>query len=604
MLNTYLLLVLVLPFNLVEGAKEMDPMEDFILDIIKTWNLLSPTIIVKADMHDFCMRHERVFCMIDDQNATEVAQHLSILYQGRQQDGIIILGNQIHEPLMRQVTGMVPGILTSNCPVFMPLGYSNIMKLRLDSNIIFFEEEALHKYELVDKFSVKNGLPITVKLGNWVMGGGFNLQNSMNRWERRTDLRGATFLTGVYSLAIIKAMADGKDVGSKGYFPEKLFYMTDKLNLTMINVETPRKKGTLLRNGSWTGCFGMLQRGEIDIDSRGRGIENIPLVYYSTPAYRVPRVFITSIPEGAAPNMWVYVRVFELRQWSIYLAALVMVFMGMYLLHAMDSKGTFKSFGTKRGNQHQYELKSACSYIALVYLFTIQMGSHTSTNHTSTRMLTLTLSMLTLLIFAYYTTDITAEMTSAPPKIPVRNFEDIIHHGYRVILSSSYLESILAGAKPGSAMHIVYKTYIEPKETLMTMSEAFEEVINHPKTLYYNCKCAMANMKAKPYQGKLVALHVDDVGDAMSSFVLPSDSEFLPLFNYYLLKAHEHGIEKRIYKKHHMAFFTNQQFGMTEALPLGYKNVMFTFICLGIGICVSLLIASIERMKLSLVSLT
>ena len=75
----------------------------------------------------------------------------------------------------------------------------------------------------------------------------------------------------------------------------------------------------------------------------------------------------------------------------------------------------------------------------------------------------------------------------------------------------------------------------------------------------------------------------------------PRESEFLPLLNYYLLKAHEHGVNKWIYRKHHMVFFTNQQFGMTEALPLGYSNVMFTYICLGLGICVSLLVASVER---------
>ena len=283
-------------------------------------------------------------------------------------------------------------------------------------------------------------------------------------------------------------------------------------------------------------------------------------------------------------------------QWSIYLASSVLLLMGLCLINALGGEATVKSFGSKRGSQHQYELNIASSYIALVYLYTIQMGSHTTAKQTATRILTLTLSMLALLTFAYYTTDITAEMTSGPPKIPVRNFEDITHHGYRVILSSSYLKNILAAEKPGSAKHMVYKTDIEPREKLLTMAEAFEKVATEPKTLYYSCKCAMANKRAKPYQGHLVALNLDDDGDALSSFLLLKDSEFLPLFNYYLLKAHEHGINKRIYKKHHMVFFTNQQFGMTEALPLGYSNVMFTFICLGIGLCVSLLFASIERM--------
>ena len=106
----------------------------------------------------------------------------------------------------------------------------------------------------------------------------------------------------------------------------------------------------------------------------------------------------------------------------------------------------------------------------------------------------------------------------------------------------------------------------------------------------------MANKRARPYQKQLVALRLDDDGDALSSFILLKDSEFFPMFNYYLLKLYEHGIEKWIYRRHYMVFFTNEQFGITEALPLGYSNVMFTFICLGIGICISLLFATIERM--------
>ena len=40
-----------------------------------------------------------------------------------------------------------------NChPVFMPLEYSPVMRLRLDSHIIFYDDEA---FELVDMFAVK-----------------------------------------------------------------------------------------------------------------------------------------------------------------------------------------------------------------------------------------------------------------------------------------------------------------------------------------------------------------------------------------------------------------------------------------------------------------
>ena len=381
------------------------------------------------------------------------------------------------------------------------------------------------------------------------------------------------------------------------HLPMRMSYVSfPRLNLTVRTVEAPQALGAPSENGSWTGCIGMLQRGEIDVDSYGRGIHFNPLVDYPSPAYRVPRVMIATIPEGAAPNMWVYLRVFGVTQWGIYLGTLVLIGIGMFFINMVRSEKESISFGSKRGYRDQYELNAPPSYVALVYLYTIQMGSHTTADKTAARIASLTLSILAFVIFAFYTTDITAEMTSGPPTIPVRNFDDIIRHDYKVILSSSYLKKILASEEPGTAKHTVYKTYVEPRGKLMTMGEAFKELSMDPKTLYYSCKCAMANKRARPYQKQLVAISLDDDGDAFSSFLLLRESEFLPLFNYYMLKLHEHGIEKWIYKRHHMVFFTNEQFGMTEVLPLGYDNVMFTFMCLGIGICISLLSAAFERM--------
>ena len=71
------------------------------------------------------------------------------------------------------------------------------------------------------------------------------------------------------------------------------------------------------------------------------------------------------------------------------------------------------------------------SHIAMLLLFVVQMGEHSS-NGPTIRVLSMTLAMLTFLMFMYYNCDITAEMTSGPPAIPVKNFEDVLHHGYRL----------------------------------------------------------------------------------------------------------------------------------------------------------------------------
>ena len=121
-----------------------------------------------------------------------------------------------------------------------------------------------------------------------------------------------------------------------------------------------------------------------------------------------------------------------------------------YVLNGRPQTGG--EFGTKRGSDRNYKLNSASSAFSMVCLFALQMGSHTNSKKLAPRLLTLTMSILTLLIFAMYTTDITTDMTSGPSDIPIRNFEDVIYHNYKVITNTPYYEDILASSKPGSAM--------------------------------------------------------------------------------------------------------------------------------------------------------
>ena len=72
------------------------------------------------------------------------------------------------------------------------------------------------------------------------------------------------------------------------------------------------------------------------------------------------------------------------------------------------------------------------------------------------------------------------------------------------------------------------------------------------------------------------------------------DSEFLQIFNHYILKALEGGEFKRLYRNYHMDLFTKENFEMIEAQPLGLNNVMFCFTCLGFGMCLSLIKVMME----------
>ena len=201
--------------------------------------------------------------------------------------------------------------------------------------------------------------------------------------------------------------------------------------------------------------------------------------------------------------------------------------------------------------------------------------------------------MLTFLFFTYYTTDITSEMTSGAPDIPIRTFEDVVHYGYRVVTYSPYYERILKSAKPGSAMNYVYNNHFKMNQGFR--GEISEEVVGDPKALFYGPKAVRRNSRFNlRLFRQTFPLNMDDAVYQSNTLGLQKDSEFLQLFNHYIMKAYETGFFKRLFRKYYINLFIKENYEMVEPLPLGFNNVMFLFICLATGVCLSIIMVLLE----------
>ena len=454
-----MLFKLVMLIWICPGIQATETLDNFIEDLIASWKLISPTIIILHDalLPEYCLRHNWVLCLQNDMNMNQLSEHIVSMHQDRKQDGVVFVGHHGQETLFEQLGKLAPSIFVSNCPVFAPIEYADIIKLRLDSNIMFYQKETAIKFNLFDIFAVKGGPPITLELATWDTKKGMRLKQKANRWDRRTNLKGATFINSVYEYegwGELIMDENGTIVGSKGFFQEKLFYMTDKLNLTIRTVESPDEAESLLPNGSWTGEVGTLQRKEVDVSSSGFGID-IPMseeIDFSIATLFLPLEFITAIPKGTAPNTWVYVRVFGVLQWAIFLALLIAAIAAFTACSSLSQEiiPTSKKHLLLKG-------------FTMAYEYTLQLGEHPNVMSKATRLFTLTLSMLTMLMFTYYTTEITAEMTSAPPGIPIKTLEDIFLYDYKVIASDEdqYYIEWFGLAKPGTTQHTIYKTFFQ-----------------------------------------------------------------------------------------------------------------------------------------------
>ena len=223
------------------SSQELDK---FVLALIEAWQLHSPTIIVGYDdLPDFCLSRQWLLCLSNVMDTNEVVDYL--VNGHKRQDGVLLVGNQGHEDLLNKVANesdLNGSLFTRNYPFFMSISYKNNIKLRLDLNILFYEDKGEANYQLYDIFAVKGGPPITLEVGKWNSRSGIKLQKSKNRWDRRTDLGGATFINAFgFNPRYSEPIKDkhNNTVGTKGYVQDMLFYVTDKLNLTIETMQLP-----------------------------------------------------------------------------------------------------------------------------------------------------------------------------------------------------------------------------------------------------------------------------------------------------------------------------------------------------------------------------
>ena len=211
-------------------------------------------------------------------------------------------------------------------------------------------------------------------------------------------------------------------------------------------------------------------------------------------------------------------------------------------------------------------------------------------------------------------------MTAGSPPHPVQTFQDVLDHGYKIILVGNLELYLLADAKNDSAKHQVWKAYFEDdtkkiEEWISALDNGDEEkagsievpswynyttenfelatkqIMEDRYTLWYCHKdCATQEIE----QGNVIDLQMDDMSYSYGGFMLSKDSEYLSLISHYVKKGFETGIYSRI----HLVYSTRTpiKIGLTEPGPLGMRNTMFLFTFLGTFILLSLLVAIVENL--------
>lgn len=539
-------------------------------------------------------------------NKDALADFLIMLYKNRKLNSMIFVDHYVHRDLLNYLQFVNMDMFIADLPIFLPNEYSRTIEIRLDNNVVFYDTQTNGSYSLIDRYTVNGGPEMVMEIGTWDKNG-VSLTKKMNKWDRRTNLMGAKFVNTLYENEVGGAFfvygQNGTIIGSTGHYQDQLFYILDRLNVT---IETRSESEELDGAGD---CEYFLMHKMTDICSGGYA--DYPCYYncfskHIITKYPAGRTLLAGVPKTNSLDPWAYINVFRLAQWLVLFLFLTLMSL-MTPLYGVALGGSNHGFSTIESFEN-------------TYLFLLQQGNHPGGRLRAQAFLSLTTSMLTLLFFIYYSNDITAKMTAGSPPHPVKNFQDVLDFGYKIILVGTLEEFLLRSAKNGSAKRTVYETYFgedgkQIKEwehamqsgnitwinkialpfwynlTAQNLDWAANQVIHDSKTLWY-CQRNCATEKIE--QGTVIDLRMDDMTYTYGGFMLRGDSEYLSLISHYVRKAFETGIYHRIHLTYSSK--TPMKIGLTEPGAVKIENVMGPFNVLGTFIIISVGIALIEKM--------
>ena len=194
---------------------------------------------------------------------------------------------------------------------------------------------------------------------------------------------------------------------------------------------------------------------------------------------------------------------------------------------------------------HDSEEFAISNSLALSLGMLIQNPYSVKTSRMSSRILHFAMSASTLVLFAYYTCDMTSRLTGPPPDNPIKSFYDVIQHGYKVILYPEGFHSSTTLKNGNSAARQIYDNSMrEPGLVLDFGGNGFENAIalmlKHPNYLFFAEDSQTVTRK------DVLSLDIDEASSDYYAIGLQPDSEFTDLFNHHLLKMGEAGVIQRM----------------------------------------------------------
>ena len=353
---------------------------------------------------------------------------------------------------------------------------------------------------------------------------------------------------------------------------------------------------------------GQLVREEADLSTSGLGhtANRAEAIDYTSGITLSESTIAIDNPEAATDELKStvdfagFVKVFSPHSWlTIFLSVLVAAAVHFVIVASVDRNGR----GAGGTILHRLAQGLAVAYKALLQIDS-GVGGCGIGERLSFKIFVITTSFTFLVLFAFFTGDITAQMTVRRPPHTLRNFQDVLNAGHSVVV------------QPGSSHEYYLKTSKDP-----AAAKLYQEILDKD---YYGLTLrdfrpdkghkavklgrAIAENNAVFLTSRFVFLSKDRAGTMIPvrnfenavrthvPFALRKESEFLRLFNHHLSVMRQSGLLGKIYRRwieREPEDETGKIF-ISDAAALEADNLYFPVTVISVGVASGLTLMVLE----------
>ncbi len=466
--------------------------------------------------------------------------------------------------------------------------------LRLDSNFLTFQTS--HQgFSVKEIYRAKSRL-FENFLGVLSFQGSLEMDREIpSQWERRRDLQGINLTAAALHLTAISQLEKGGTFS--GFAPECLGQLQQRSNfsLSWTMPEDGSYGAPLSDNGSWSGLVGMLQQKEADV-ALGLAItlERSRVVDFAVALNGAKGTLIIVNPDyvgrSADIDSTSFIAVFTPMAWIGLLALLFALAAIHQMFHLLQNTMPGDNWDLVVG------IGSSWTY-AYEALMRFSPTMDFSRYPLSKRVFFLVSVTYPIIVMAHFDAVLTSFLTVvSPPKVMESAF-DVPGFGYRVVtLANSRASTAMKTAPPDSGWHVVYHSTMKGREDAFQLDLATlaQSAFDKPREVaIFGHQYFYVN---EPRLTPLVNLRdafVDHFGLA-----LQSDSEFLDLFSYNVVKLHSSGLVEFMVNKWMGRREPSDSCGckrQEEAWVLGFANLFFPTAILLLGFILALVFICAEH---------